>query len=116
MFDDDDSVDLANEVLEDIVSEKNDLETVGNFITVGRWVFVKQSTKKLIKHFVGNVIDQTENGWVIKYTKPYKNFVRAVVDDTNTVDENGIIKLLPEPTVDRRGLLEFPVRFLGYNL
>lgn len=105
----------------DVLNDKIDKDSLGvqeqNIVAPGLWVLVKYSTKKLIKHFVGNVIEQNDGGWIVKFTRPYKNkFVWPKIEDTDTVNENDIITVLPQPTQDRRGLLDFSVHFGGYNL
>lgn len=84
----------------------------------GQWVLVKYCTKKTVKHFVGQII-RVENGEdiTVKFVKKYKSkYVWPELADIDNVAFENIIKLLPEPEVDRRGTLEFKVRFDGYNV
>lgn len=114
----DNSEEFVTEMLDNYIDESNiDVQGLQNIVAPGCWVLVKYSTKKLIKHFLGNVIEQNDGGWVVKFTRQYKNkFLWPKIEDTDTVDETDIIKVLPQPTTDRRGLLNFPVCFAGYNL
>lgn len=114
--DSDNTDEFLNEILDDDIAQKKyvneNVET-----SLGCWVLVKYCTKKILKHFVGNVIEKTDGGWVVKFSKPYKNkFVWPKFEDTDTIEEENIITVLPEPLVDRRGLFQFSVRFSGYNL
>lgn len=62
--------------------------------------------KKTVKHFVGQVKEQCNDGWSVQFTRPYKEKCTwPKFEDVDIVDENDIIKILPEPTVNRRGSL-----------
>jgi hypothetical protein len=76
-------------------------------------VLVQYYTKKTIRHFVGQVIGSSDEGWDVKYVKKSSSddynikFVWPVFDDTDTVSDEDIKKILPDPTIIKRGFMEF---------
>lgn len=99
-------------------AEVND-PVLDNFaISQGRWVIVKYSTKKTVKHFIGQVLEKEEDGWVVKFTKKKNNtFLWPVVDDIDTVQEQDIVRVLTDPKIDRRGSgMIFNFKFEGFSI
>ncbi|XP_072397121.1 uncharacterized protein [Diabrotica undecimpunctata] len=85
-------------------------------VYVGCWVLVKYCPKK-IKSIVGIVLENMNDEWIVKFTRPQGNkFVWPINPDIDTVLQQDIIKVLPDPIVDRRGIYEFPVTFKGFNI
>lgn len=87
------------------------------------WILVKYCTKKTIKYFIGQVVAACGESWEVKFVKKVPSKRDAAVkfgwpntDDIDIVNQQDIIKLLPAPETDRRGLLEFEIVFDGYNI
>jgi hypothetical protein len=82
-------------------------------VNINKWVLVEYYTKKTIRHFVGQVIGSSDEGWDVKYVKKSSSddynikFVWPVFDDTDTVSDEDIKKILPDPTIIKRGFMEF---------
>jgi hypothetical protein len=87
-------------------------------IAEGKWVLVKYKTKRdTLLHYVGLIYGKNhscgkgEGNWNIKFVK-YKDghFVWPAIEDTDTIDEEDVVRVLPVPSTDRRGeKLEFSI-------
>lgn len=101
---------LRNSVENDFVDDHGTIE-------VNRWVLVQYATKKTTKYYVGKVIEKNgADEWQIKFARFRKNkFIWPNVEDEDIVDSANIVRILPEPTEDRRGIT-FSVKFDGLNL
>lgn len=106
---------------EEFLQEMHNLEETNECqtIEIGKWVLVQYATKKSLKHFVGKVIQKGDcDEWLIRFLRFKKSkFVWPNVHDEDLVDSANILKILPQPTEDRRGSgLIFFVKFDGYNI
>ncbi|KAK9719051.1 Plasma-membrane choline transporter [Popillia japonica] len=101
---------LRNSVENDFVDDHGTIE-------VNRWVLVQYATKKTTKYYVGKVIEKNgADEWQIKFARFRTNkFIWPNVEDEDIVDSANIVRILPEPTEDRRGIT-FSVKFDGLNL
>lgn len=96
--------DLDPEVFEDDDIDCEMFEESNEQIGVGQWALVQYCTKKSVKHFVGQIIENTNEGWLLKFTKYRdKYFFWPEKEDTDLVDSENILKILPEPLKSRRG-------------
>lgn len=100
--------------------DKENNDPVINDFTVsqGRWIIAQYSTKKTIKHFIGQVLDKTVDGWVVKFTRNKNNvFFWPTIDDIDTVQEQDIVRVLTDPKNDRRGSgMIFNLNFDGFSI
>lgn len=99
---------------EELLNENEDDDIV---MKVNSWVLVQYTTKQTVKHFVGQVTENHEDGWLIKFTK-FSNdqFVWPKTEDLDTVEDSDIVRVLPDPEVTRRGCFRFNISFDGFNL
>ncbi|KAK9708599.1 hypothetical protein QE152_g27124 [Popillia japonica] len=98
----------------DISIQEN--EETDNCISIDKWVVVQYTTNKTINHFVGQVQGKSGSRWTVKFTRISKNkFVWPTVEDMDDVDENHIIKILPNPVTNRRGIFEFKLNIKKYK-
>lgn len=95
----------------------NDEDVCDTEIEIGCWVLVKYPTKKAVKHFVAQVLGKEEEGWNLKFTE-YKQekFKWPIEMDTDVMNDQDIIRVLPDPILGRRGNFIFNVDFSGFNL
>jgi hypothetical protein len=62
-------------------------------VNINKWVLVQSWMKKTIRHFAGQVIGSSDEGWDVKYVKKSSSddyntkFAWPVFDDTDTVSE-----------------------------
>lgn len=122
--------DSDHETLEEIIQREEedmlDLEKVSKDVTSrqeGDWLLVKLATKKTIKYFVAQVKEiSEENEPFVKFAKRSSAkskgtvFVFPETDDTSFISNEDIECILPQPTVCRRGELQFQVDFSNYNI
>ncbi|KAJ3655872.1 hypothetical protein Zmor_014981 [Zophobas morio] len=97
VFEDTDD-DIDPEVFDEEEEKQESLQ-----ITIGTWVIVKYASKKSIKHFVGQIKNKKMNHG-------------KLIEDTDTVAEEDIIRVLPKPVTGRRDHLQFQVDFAGIHL
>lgn len=65
---------------------------------------VQYETKKRIRHFVSNVLNETDEGWEVTFLKfGRKIFSWPDIDDIDTINKEMIIRILPDPKRGRRG-------------
>lgn len=122
--------DSENETLEDLrkryeleemeISNEKDLNVRQN-IKVGTWVLVEFATKKTKKHFVGQIVEITVEDLKIKFTRKKEDTLKSIfywpeVEDESVVNEDSVVKLLPEPNLGRRGELIFLLGFNSFNI
>lgn len=88
-----------------------------------KWVLVKFSAFKSLKHYVGQVVSINENKTVrVKFVRKTKKkegytlFSYPTQDDFFNVYPADIVSILPEPSRGRRGVLMFNIDFAKYNL
>lgn len=115
--------DYFNEILHEVQSLESDRELIDAELSEGKWVLVKYTSKKLIKHYVGQLSHKTGDNWEIKYLKRVLTkrdtvfkFEWPCREDSDGISQDDIVKVLPDPSEDRRGLLNFNISFVGYNL
>lgn len=89
----------------------------------GDWILVKYTTKKTLKHYVGQIERFNETGNpIVKYLRVSSQcsynttFKYPDKEDIDEVDEDFIISHLPEPSTGRREDKIFGVTFSQYNL
>lgn len=102
----------------EFLEEESDSE-INSVVEINSWVLVQYASKKFVKHYVGQVMDKDkdEDVWHVKFLKWKKDlFIWPVIEDTDSIRYNDIIKILPKPTTTRRGYLKFNVKFEGFNL
>lgn len=90
----------------------------------GKWILVKFASKKSIKHFIGQVMESTND--ILFKTKFVRKvsglksenltFTYPTVEDIYNVSVPDIISILPTPIEGRRGTLKFNVCFKDYNI
>ena len=87
------------------------------------YVLVQFQGKKTTKHFVGVIIEETNDSEFSVSFLHYKNgkFITPEAEDISVVDGMDIIKKLPQPSLcgstERAvGYLKFPINFEGYNM
>lgn len=100
------------------LSDEEDLCVDKTNIRMNSWVLVSYTTKKVVKHFIGQVKAVLENQeFQIKFVRKFKNnFIWPQVDDTDVIKVDNIITSLPDPTLTRRGSFNFSINFAGYNI
>ena len=89
---------------------------------VGDWLLVKfNSERKISQYFIGTIesIDlETENPIVIFFATnqrhPNPAFTWPDVEDISEITTTDVIRVLPSPSVGRRGEINFPVSFSDY--
>lgn len=80
-------------------------------------MIVKYSLKKSNKHFVGIIRDKVDDQWEVQYVRPGKKaFVWPEVQDFDFIPTNCIIKVLPTPTITKRGLISFKYNFDNFMI
>lgn len=65
------------------------------------------------------LLARSEDDWIIKFTRGKNNeFVWPSSEDLDTVPECDIVKIIPDPVVDRRGgKMRFKnIKFDGFNI
>lgn len=74
--------------------------------------------KKSKKHFVGPVVDITEDGFKVKFTRQaLGGFIWPEKEDCGNIPEQDVLQVLPEPTTNNRGIMKFSkIAFDGLNL
>lgn len=83
-------------------------------LEVNKWVLVQYATKKTIRHYVGQIIEKMEEEWKIKFARFSKGmFIWPQEEDTDSIREEDIVRILPQPTTDRRGRFSFSIDFSG---
>lgn len=99
--------------LSDDINEDNDKE-----VEIGNWVLVRFATKKTIKHHIGKITQFEGLTPIVQFVKKNgeNTFVYPHSEDISEIDGNAIVTKLPEPSVGRRGVLIFPVKFSSYNM
>ncbi|KAL0830078.1 hypothetical protein ABMA28_003535 [Loxostege sticticalis] len=87
------------------------------------WVLVKFSTKKSVKHYIGQIIDIKDDIPIIKYVRKTQTrqqgllFVFPNVDDICELKHvEDIVSILPTPTFTRRGQISFSINFCKFNI
>jgi hypothetical protein len=86
-------------------------------VGVGNWILVKYATKKILKHFIGKILEKTEDGWLVKFTKFTKNkCMWPQIEDVDNVADADVLRRLPEPTVARRSDFIFEIGLTDLNL
>ncbi|CAF4896005.1 unnamed protein product [Pieris macdunnoughi] len=89
------------------------------------WIIAKFSTKKSVKHFVGNVLSINSENPIVKFLRKVKEskcdtgmtFSYPTVDDICTIKHlEDVVTVLPEPTITRRGRILFHVDFSNFNI
>ena len=120
--------DNEQEFLESLEHEAEIQNQEENYITSrdldkDKWVLVKYTSKKMTKHFVGKINKPIEKDWEVKFLKRVLikradafKFEWSHGQDLDTIAESDIVKILPEPMTDRRGLFYFNVYFDGFNV
>ena len=77
-----------------------------------KWVVVRYPGQKNAKTFVGQVLGTDATGRVtVKFLKRVKfgKFVWPDIDDNDCIDRACVTKVLPEPQMDRRSRIAFPI-------
>lgn len=89
---------------------------------VGDFVLVRFATKRLVRHYVGQIIEEIEGDeYSVKYMRCQSiqkgKFVWPEKDDISTVEaDNDIMMTLPTPTVDRREIVTFSIDLSNFNI
>ncbi|KAK9702510.1 hypothetical protein QE152_g29920 [Popillia japonica] len=108
------SEEFWNDLEEELAPESSTDSVIG----LGKWILVKYCTKKYVKHYIGQIIEKIDLEWKVKFTKfANKKFFWPDIDAVDIIPEEDIVKILPDPVINRRGGgLTFTVQFQGYNL
>jgi hypothetical protein len=75
-------------------------------VSPGKWILVKYVAKTKDKHYIGQVLELNGDMWKVKYLKKNPRcdkFYWPVQEDIGNITEEEIVRVLPEPTIDRRG-------------
>lgn len=104
------------------------MEDKGSFangaISKGDWILVKYATKKLLKHYVGQVEKFGSDNTTVNFprlNRKNKNPKTTIFNipeqtDLDDIENENIIRRLPEPSTGRRGEKIFSVSFSQYKL
>lgn len=113
----------VEEMLEEIENEEKDIQEITRNIcdkALEDWVLVKFPTKKVVKYYVGQVIEL--DPLLVKFArkssfhKKIPLFRFPIVEDISQVLEEDIVKLLPCPKLGRRGEISFEISFDGFDI
>lgn len=88
------------------------------------WIVVKFTTKKSVKHFVGQVLQLENSIPTVKFLRKVNNtkgnkliFTYPHVADVCKIKHtDDIVFMLPQPTVSRRGQMTFDAKFNNFNI
>jgi hypothetical protein len=113
---DDDSVMAAS--FDCVVSEQEKDTCNMDELKVSQWVVVQYTFKRSKKHYVGQIVDKETCDWKVKFTRHTGGaFYWPEKEDTDIIDSNDIIMVLPEPTINNRGIIRFGgLSFDGLNI
>lgn len=87
-------------------------------VKVSSWDIVEYAMKKSKKHFVGQVLNTTEDGFKVKFTwQALGGFIWPEKEDCDNIPEQDVLQVLAEPTTNNRGIMKFSkISFDGLNL
>jgi hypothetical protein len=86
---------------------------VNQIIEVNKWVLVAYATKKTVKHFVGQILKANGDEFEVKFLKLFNavksqyTFIWPIFTDSDVVDYDDIVKVLPEPKIPALVFREF---------
>ena len=112
----DDSTDSPSE------SECEETGITDKHCVVGDFVLVRFATKRLVRHYVGQIIEQIDGDeYSVKYMRCQSvqkgKFVWPGKEDISTVEaDSDIMMTLPTPTVDRREIVTFSIDLSHFHI
>lgn len=91
---------------------------------VDDWVLVKFPTKKSVKYYVGQIVKIDKGEPTVRFLRKipsilsggFPSFKFPEIDDSSVIAQEQILLYLPNPTVGRRGQINFKISFEGYNI
>lgn len=107
---------------EEFAEETEIIISPGSIRKVNDWVLVKFSTKTRVTHFVGIIRSITEEkDPVVQFVRKVPNKKISIFqfpenEDISLITDEDIVKILPQPTLGRRGEVVFNVQFSSYNV
>ena len=74
----------------------------------GTWVAVEYAGKKSTLQFIGQVTEEVEDMYEVKFlTKSGQKYIFPNIDDIDVIKIDSIVRVLEEPTLDSRGHYSF---------
>lgn len=74
----------------------------------GTWVAVEYAGKKSTLQFIGQVTEEVEDMYEVKFlTKSGQKYIFPNIDDIDVIKIDSIVRVLQEPTLDSRGHYSF---------
>lgn len=87
-------------------------EDTGLDININKWVIVKYALIKGHKYYVGFVQKQIDSRWEVKFVRRKgATFAWPIIEDVDTITADAIVKVLPNPTITKRGIIYFDFKF-----
>lgn len=96
-----------------------ELDLDPNNLKVGSFIVVQFPTKKIIRHFIGTILEmsQTDDIYTTKFLrKGVKGYSFPTIDDISDVSYVDIMKILSKPSMSRRGYYSFQGNLCAFNL
>lgn len=117
-----DESDWIEEEVEEVTEEPGDeivpndkenmTENQTENVSINKWVIVKYTLTKGIKHYVGFVQKKIQSRWEVKFVRcKGASFVWPTVEDVDVVTNDSIVKILPNPEMTKRGIINFDFKF-----
>ena len=74
-------------------------------IAVGSWILVKYSTKKTLRYYVGQILEERDEMIKVKFLRRKGNyFIWPTVEDISSITEDDVVRVLPAPKTKRRDI------------
>jgi hypothetical protein len=105
----------------DSLNKDDTVETIPQnvLVEVNSWVVVEYSTKKTVKHYIGQIISINNNKESeIKFARKYKSdkFLWPEIEDCDIVPISQIKRVVNAPKVGRRNELYFNLNLSLFNM
>ncbi|XP_047026859.1 uncharacterized protein LOC124635108 [Helicoverpa zea] len=100
------------DVMAGINKENEPGEDIGLDIHINQWVIVKYTLVKGHKYYVGFIQKQIDSRWEVKFARRKgAAFAWPIIEDIDTITADSIVKILPNPTITKRGIIYFDFKF-----
>lgn len=98
---------------EEDINDEEDQNKVSANLDINKWVVVKYSLKKSLRYYVGLVQKKVNDSlWEVKFVRRRESmFVWPEVEDLDTVTASCVEKILPDPKINKRGMIHFDFNF-----